>query len=226
ATAARCWWTAPRCGSSPGSSRNCPPGITPSRCSRWTGSSTPATWRRSCSTAAPSADWSVAMASPQPYDAVGRAAAALADGLPVLVVDDESRENEGDVVLAAATATPEWTAWMIRNTSGLVCAPMPAERTEALALPQMVGDNRDPKRTAYTVTVDAATGVSTGISAADRTRTLRVLADPRSRADDLIRPGHVLPLRAVDGGVVERPGHTEAAVELCELAGLPPVGAI
>ncbi|WP_280504819.1 GTP cyclohydrolase II [Nocardia farcinica] len=166
------------------------------------------------------------MASPQPYDAVGRAAAALADGLPVLVVDDESRENEGDVVLAAATATPEWTAWMIRNTSGLVCAPMPAERTEALALPQMVGDNRDPKRTAYTVTVDAATGVSTGISAADRTRTLRVLADPRSRADDLIRPGHVLPLRAVDGGVVERPGHTEAAVELCELAGLPPVGAI
>ncbi|WP_051027740.1 3,4-dihydroxy-2-butanone-4-phosphate synthase [Nocardia higoensis] len=166
------------------------------------------------------------MASLYPHDAVGRAVAALADGLPVLVVDDESRENEGDVVLAAATATPEWTAWMIRNTSGLVCAPMRADRTEALALPQMVADNRDPKRTAYTVTVDARTGVSTGISAADRTRTLRVLADPRSHADDLIRPGHVLPLRAVDGGVVERAGHTEAAVELCELAGLPPVGAI
>src|SRR5690606_20232956 len=130
-----------------------------------TGSSIRGTSPRSCSTAARSADWSAAMASPHPHDAVGRAVAALAAGLPVLVVDDENRENEGDVVLAAATATPEWTAWMIRNTSGLVCAPLRADRTETLALPQMVADNRDPTRTAYTVTVDARTGVSTGLSA-------------------------------------------------------------
>lgn len=158
--------------------------------------------------------------------AVQHAVAALRAGRPVLVVDDEDRENEGDVVLAAATATPEWVAWTIRETSGLLCAPMSGERTGALGLPPMVRENRDPRRTAYTVTVDAATGVSTGISAGDRTRTLGVLADPTARPADLIRPGHVLPLRARDGGVLERPGHTEAAVELCELAGLAPVGAI
>ncbi|MFC8045249.1 3,4-dihydroxy-2-butanone-4-phosphate synthase [Nocardia sp. NPDC057353] len=158
--------------------------------------------------------------------AVEHAVAALRAGRPVLVVDDEDRENEGDVVLAAATATPEWVAWTIRETSGLLCAPLSGERAAALGLPQMVRDNRDPRRTAYTVTVDAATGVGTGISARDRTRTLGVLADPAARPADLIRPGHVLPLRARDGGVLERPGHTEAAVELCELAGLPPVGAI
>ncbi|WP_037111984.1 bifunctional 3,4-dihydroxy-2-butanone-4-phosphate synthase/GTP cyclohydrolase II [Rhodococcoides fascians] len=151
---------------------------------------------------------------------------ALRAGKPVLVTDDARRENEGDVVLAADRVTPEWTAWTIRNTSGLLCAPMSGARADALELPPMVADNQDPKKTAYTVTVDAAEGVTTGISAADRARTLQVLADPSSSATDLIRPGHVIPLRARPGGVLERPGHTEAAVDLCSLAGVPAVGVI
>lgn len=159
-------------------------------------------------------------------DAVGQALDALRAGRPVLVTDDHDRENEGDVVLAASAATPEWVAWTVRNTSGLLCAPMSGARADALALPLMVTDNRDPRRTAYTVTVDAGTGVTTGISAADRARTLNVLAAPDSGAADLIRPGHVLPLRARPGGVLERAGHTEAAVDLCAMAGLQPVGAI
>ncbi|ORM34064.1 GTP cyclohydrolase II [Williamsia sp. 1135] len=159
-------------------------------------------------------------------DGIGRALESLRTGAPVLVTDDHDRENEGDVVLAASTSTPEWVAWTVRNTSGLLCAPMSAERADALALPLMVTDNRDPRRTAYTVTVDAGSGVTTGISAADRSRTLNVLGAPDSVAADLIRPGHVLPLRARPGGVLERAGHTEAAVDLCRLAGVEPVGAI
>lgn len=151
---------------------------------------------------------------------------ALRQGKPVLVTDDARRENEGDVVLAADRVSTEWTAWTIRNTSGLLCAPMTAARADALDLPPMVADNQDPKKTAYTVTVDAASGVTTGISAADRARTLQVLADPDSVTTDLIRPGHVIPLRARPGGVLERPGHTEAAVDLCSLAGVPEVGVI
>ena len=151
---------------------------------------------------------------------------ALRSGRPVLVLDDEDRENEGDVILAAQSVTPEWMAWTIRHSSGYVCAPLSAERADALDLPLMVRDNADPYRTAYTVTVDAAAGVTTGISAADRTRTVQVLADAGSTASDLIRPGHVVPLRARAGGVLERPGHTEAAVDLCRLAGLEPVGVI
>ncbi|WP_066588777.1 GTP cyclohydrolase II [Cellulomonas timonensis] len=151
---------------------------------------------------------------------------ALRAGRPVLVADSPDRENEADVILAAASATPEWVAWTIRHSSGYLCAPMPAARADALQLPLMVPHSQDPRRTAYTVTVDAATGVTTGISAADRARTLRVLADPASGAESLIRPGHVLPLRAVPGGVLHRAGHTEAAVDLCRLAGLEPVGAI
>ncbi|OZD58561.1 bifunctional 3,4-dihydroxy-2-butanone-4-phosphate synthase/GTP cyclohydrolase II [Rhodococcus sp. 06-1059B-a] len=151
---------------------------------------------------------------------------ALRAGKPVLVTDDARRENEGDVILAADRVTPEWAAWTIRNTSGLLCAPMSGARADALELPPMVADNQDPKKTAYTVTVDAAEGVTTGISAADRARTLQVLADPSSSATDLIRPGHVIPLRARPGGVLERPGHTEAAVDLCSLAGVPAVGVI
>ena len=151
---------------------------------------------------------------------------ALRAGRPVIVADSEDREDEADVVLAAQSATPEWVAWTIRHSSGYLCAPMPAERADALDLPLMVPHSQDPRRTAYTVTVDAATGVSTGISAADRTRTLHVLADPAAGRNDLIRPGHVLPLRAVPGGVLHRAGHTEAAVDLCRLAGLEPVGAI
>jgi 3,4-dihydroxy 2-butanone 4-phosphate synthase/GTP cyclohydrolase II len=157
---------------------------------------------------------------------VEEALAALRAGRPVLVTDDEDRENEGDVILAAETLTPEWMAWTIRHTSGYICAPMTNAAADRLDLPLMVADNRDPLRTAYTVTVDAAEGVTTGISAADRTHTVRTLADPGARADSLIRPGHVVPLRAKDGGVLVRPGHTEATVDLCRLAGLAPVGAI
>lgn len=151
---------------------------------------------------------------------------ALRAGRPVLVLDDESRENEGDVVLAADTLTPQWLGWTIRHSSGYVCAPVTGERADALGLPLMWADNRDSFRTAYTVTCDAAEGVTTGISAADRTHTIRLLAEPATTADDLVRPGHVVPLRARPGGVLERPGHTEACVDLARLAGLAPVGAI
>ena len=151
---------------------------------------------------------------------------SLRAGRPVLVADDENRENEGDIILSAQLATPEWLAWTIRYSSGYLCAPMPAEWADRLELPPMVAHNEDSRGTAYTVSVDAADRLSTGISAADRTHTLNVLADPESTPTSVIRPGHVLPLRAVDGGVRERSGHTEAAVELMRLAGLAPVGAI
>jgi 3,4-dihydroxy 2-butanone 4-phosphate synthase/GTP cyclohydrolase II len=151
---------------------------------------------------------------------------ALRAGLPVLVADDEDRENEGDVILAAATATTGWMAWTIRHTSGYICAPMSEARANRLGLPPMVADNQDPRGTAYTVTVDAAEGVTTGISAADRAHTIRALADDDSVPADFHRPGHVVPLRARQGGVLVRGGHTEAAVDLCRLAGLSPVGAI
>jgi 3,4-dihydroxy 2-butanone 4-phosphate synthase/GTP cyclohydrolase II len=151
---------------------------------------------------------------------------ALQAGRPVLVLDDEDRENEGDLVLAAETATEDWMAWTIRHSSGYLCAPMPDEIADRLELPLMVAENRDPLRTAYTVSVDAASGVTTGISAADRLHTVRVLADVDSTPADLIRPGHILPLRARHGGVLTRPGHTEAAVDLTRLAGLSPVGVI
>ena len=147
-------------------------------------------------------------------------------GRPVIVVDDEDRENEGDVVMAAAAATPHWVGWTVRHSSGYICAPMPADLADALRLPAMVGEGQDPLRTAYTVSVDARTGVTTGISASDRSRTLQLLADPATVPGDLVRPGHVLPLRARPGGVLERNGHTEAAVDLCRAAGLAPVGMI
>jgi 3,4-dihydroxy 2-butanone 4-phosphate synthase/GTP cyclohydrolase II len=151
---------------------------------------------------------------------------ALRAGRPIIVVDDENRENEGDIVLSAQLATPEWVAWTVRWSSGFVCAPMPADWADRLDLPPMVEVNEDARGTAYTVSVDAADRVSTGISASDRAHTLNVLADAESTPTSVIRPGHILPLRAVDGGVRERGGHTEAAVELMKLAGLPPVGAI
>jgi 3,4-dihydroxy 2-butanone 4-phosphate synthase / GTP cyclohydrolase II len=151
---------------------------------------------------------------------------ALRAGRPVLVADDENRENEGDVILSAELATPEWVAWTVRWSSGFICAPMPADLADSLNLQPMVAANEDARSTAYTVSVDAAEGVTTGISAHDRAHTLNVLANPASTATSIIRPGHVLPLRAVDGGVRERSGHTEAAVELMKLAGLQPVGAI
>jgi len=159
---------------------------------------------------------------------IPEALAALRQGRPVLVADDENRENEGDVIISAELASAEWVAWSIRHTSGFLCAPMTAEIADALTLPLMVPreDSEDPRHTAYTVTVDAAEGLTTGISAGDRARTLRVLADPNSTPASLHRPGHIVPLRAQPGGVRQRAGHTEAAVDLMTLAGLRPVAAI
>ncbi len=142
------------------------------------------------------------------------------------MVDDDDRENEGDIVLAAELATQEWIAWTVRVSSGFICAPLTNEIADRLNLPPMVQNNEDPRGTAYTVTVDAANRLTTGISAADRANTLRVLADPASTPTSLFRPGHVVPLRAVNGGVRARNGHTEAAIDLLVLAGLHPVAAI
>jgi 3,4-dihydroxy 2-butanone 4-phosphate synthase/GTP cyclohydrolase II len=151
---------------------------------------------------------------------------ALRDGRPIIVADDEGRENEGDIIIAAELASQEWVTWMVQNSSGFICAPMTNEIADALELPLMVAENQDPRGTAYTVSVDASNRLSTGISASDRANTLRVLADPDSTPASLFRPGHILPLRAVDGGVRERDGHTEAAVDLLRLAGMTPVAAI
>jgi len=157
------------------------------------------------------------------YSSIEDVLAALREGKPVIITDAEDRENEGDAIIAAQFATTEWVAWMVRHTSGYLCAPMSEERANDLDLPLMWTNNQDPHHTAYTVSVDAANRKSTGISAEERGNTARVLADPHSRPESLIRPGHVIPLRAKPGGVAERPGHTEAAVELMELAGLEPV---
>jgi 3,4-dihydroxy 2-butanone 4-phosphate synthase / GTP cyclohydrolase II len=154
------------------------------------------------------------------------AIAALRQGRPVIIADDEGRENEGDVVIAAELASQEWIAWLVRYSSGFICAPMTNEIADRLDLPPMVANNEDPRGTAYTVSVDASDRLSTGISAADRAHTLRVLANAESTPASLFRPGHILPLRAVDGGVRERDGHTEASVDLLRLAGLTPVAAI
>ena len=151
---------------------------------------------------------------------------ALRAGKPILVADDEQRENEGDVIMAAEFATPEWLAWIVNHSSGYICAPMPESVANRLELPLMTVANQDTLRTQYTISVDATAGVTTGISAADRATTLRVLAHPESTPNDLIRPGHILPLRAHKGGVLARPGHTEATVDLLTLAGLTPVGVI
>lgn len=151
---------------------------------------------------------------------------AMRQGRPVLVLDDADRENEADVLLAAETLTDEWLAWAIRHSSGYLCAPMPEEWADRLELPIMVPRTTDSLRTAYTVTVDAAEGTTTGISAHDRATTVRLLADPEATPSSFTRPGHVVPLRARDGGVLVRRGHTEAMVNLARLAGLAPVGVI
>jgi 3,4-dihydroxy 2-butanone 4-phosphate synthase/GTP cyclohydrolase II len=161
-----------------------------------------------------------------PLAPVEEVVAAVRDGRIVIVADDESREDEGDAIVAASLATPETITWMVNHTSGFICAPMTNAIADRLELPLMVRDNQDPRGTAYTVSVDAADRATTGISAADRAHTLNVLADPRSAPSGVNRPGHILPLRAVDGGVRERGGHTEAAVDLMKLAGLAPVAAI
>ncbi|TXS51470.1 bifunctional 3,4-dihydroxy-2-butanone-4-phosphate synthase/GTP cyclohydrolase II [Streptomyces sp. t39] len=161
-------------------------------------------------------------------DPVEQAVRDIAAGRPVVVVDDEDRENEGDLVIAAEKATPEIVAFMMSECRGLICAPMENDELERLELPQMVGDNTESMQTAFTVSVDAgpAYGVTTGISAADRATTLQLLAGGRAGPADFVRPGHVFPLRAKPGGVLTRPGHTEAAVDLARLAGLRPAGAI
>lgn len=166
------------------------------------------------------------VSAPLALASVEDAIASIAAGRPVIVADDEHRENEGDVILAAELATPEWIAWTVAHSSGFICAPVSVEIADALDLPPMVAHNEDVRGTAYTVTVDAAVGVTTGISAHDRSRTLRVLADPSAVRDDLHRPGHVVPLRARPGGVRERAGHTEAAIDLVTAAGLRPAAAI
>ncbi|WP_328402936.1 bifunctional 3,4-dihydroxy-2-butanone-4-phosphate synthase/GTP cyclohydrolase II [Streptomyces sp. NBC_00390] len=161
-------------------------------------------------------------------DPVEQAIRDIAAGRPVVVVDDEDRENEGDLVIAAEKATPEVIAFMMSECRGLICAPMEGDELDRLELPQMVERNTESMQTAFTVSVDAgpAHGVTTGISAADRATTLRLLADGKSEATDFVRPGHIFPLRAKPGGVLVRNGHTEAAVDLARLAGLRPAGAI
>jgi 3,4-dihydroxy 2-butanone 4-phosphate synthase / GTP cyclohydrolase II len=159
-------------------------------------------------------------------DPIERAIADIAAGRPVVVVDDEDRENEGDIVFAAAKATPELMAFTIRHSSGVVCVPMPADLLDRLEIPLMTPHNRDRMRTQFTVSVDARDGVSTGISAADRAHTARVLSDSATEPWELTRPGHVFPLRYREGGVLRRRGHTEAAVDLARLAGLTPVGVL
>jgi 3,4-dihydroxy 2-butanone 4-phosphate synthase/GTP cyclohydrolase II len=160
------------------------------------------------------------------FGIVEQAIKDIADGRPVVVVDDEDRENEGDLIFAAQMATPELLAFMVRHTSGFICAPLTEADADRLELPPMYYTNQDRRGTAYTVTVDAREGVSTGISAAERARTIGLLAAATTTAADLSRPGHVVPLRARAGGVLRRPGHTEAAVDLARLAGLRPVGAL
>jgi 3,4-dihydroxy 2-butanone 4-phosphate synthase / GTP cyclohydrolase II len=157
---------------------------------------------------------------------VETAITALAGGAPVVVVDAADRENEGDIILPAEMATPERIAFMVRYTSGLVCVALEGTRLDTLALPLMVPDNTEAHRTAFTVSVDAMRGTTTGISAADRAATIHALVDAATRPEDLARPGHVFPLRARAGGVLARPGHTEAAVDLTRLAGLQPAGVL
>jgi 3,4-dihydroxy 2-butanone 4-phosphate synthase / GTP cyclohydrolase II len=159
-------------------------------------------------------------------DTVERAVAEIAAGRAVVVVDDEDRENEGDLIFAASRSTPALMAFTIRYSSGVICVPVTARTLDRLGIPLMTPHNRERMRTAYTVSVDARDGVSTGISAADRSHTVRTLIDSATEAFEVVQPGHVFPLRYADGGVLVRPGHTEAAVDLARLAGLEPAGVI
>lgn len=157
---------------------------------------------------------------------VGTAVQALRDGRMVIVVDADDPGDDGDLLLAAVHASQEQVAYMMRHTGGILCVPMQSDDLDRLRLPPMVALNEDPRGVSYTVSVNARSGITTGISAADRARTISLLADPSTNHDDLSRPGHVFPLRAADGGVLRRAGHTEAAVDLVRLAGLPPVAVI
>jgi 3,4-dihydroxy 2-butanone 4-phosphate synthase/GTP cyclohydrolase II len=161
-----------------------------------------------------------------PFTEIENAIDAIARGEAVVVVDDANRENEGDLIIAAEKSTPETMGFMVRHTSGVVCMPLEGTRLDELQLPMMVAENTTAYRTAFTVSVDAKRGTTTGISAADRATTVHALIDPETRPDDLARPGHIFPLRYREGGVLKRAGHTEAAVDLARLAGLSPAGVL
>jgi len=163
---------------------------------------------------------------PDEFDSIESAIGDIRAGRLVIVVDDEDRENEGDLIMAAEKATPETVNFMTKFGRGLICVPITMERAEQLGLQRMVADNRESQRTDFTVSVDAARGITTGISAADRAAAIRILADPASKASDLVQPGHIFPLRAKQGGVLRRAGHTEAAADLAYLAGLRPAGVL
>jgi len=164
---------------------------------------------------------------PKGFDSIESTIEAFRNGEFIVVLDSQDRENEGDLIIAAQDITTEKMAFMVRYTSGLICAPITSELAHELALPQMVVDNEDPNRTAYTISIDSNdASVTTGISAHDRALTCRTLASPKATAASFRRPGHVFPLKARDGGVLERTGHTEAAVEFCRLAGKAPAGII
>ncbi|MBI2169477.1 MAG: bifunctional 3,4-dihydroxy-2-butanone-4-phosphate synthase/GTP cyclohydrolase II [Actinobacteria bacterium] len=161
-----------------------------------------------------------------PFASAEAAIEAVRRGDLVVVADDADRENEGDLIMAAEKATPEKIGFMVRHTSGVICTPLPGERLDELQLPLMVAENTESMRTAFTISVDARSGVTTGISAADRSATIQALIDPATRPDDLARPGHIFPLRYREGGVLRRAGHTEASVDLARLAGLYPAGVL
>jgi len=160
------------------------------------------------------------------FTKIERAIEAIGRGEMVIVVDDADRENEGDLILAAERITPEAMGFMIRHTSGVICMPLEGDRLDALQLPLMVANNTEIQRTAFTVSVDARVGTTTGISAGDRAATVKALLDPRTRPEDLARPGHIFPLRYREGGALTRAGHTEAAVDLARLAGCYPAGVL
>src|SRR5947199_10031163 len=160
------------------------------------------------------------------HQRMGQVIEAFGRGEMVVVTDDDDRENEGDLFVAASQCTPEKMAFIIRHTSGIVCAPLSAELARRLHLDPMVAANDAPLGTAFTVSIDCRHGLTTGISAEERTNTVRALANDNSGAGDFVRPGHVFPLVAKDGGVLMRSGHTEACIDLCRLAGLPPVGGL
>jgi 3,4-dihydroxy 2-butanone 4-phosphate synthase / GTP cyclohydrolase II len=160
------------------------------------------------------------------FDSIDHALQAMGAGEMVVVLDDKNRENEGDIIVAAEFATPQTLAFMVRHTTGIVCVALPGERLKALDLPPMVPTGTDRHQTAFTVSVDCRHGTTTGVSAADRAKTVAALIDPTTQPEDLTRPGHMFPLRARPGGVLERRGHTEAAIDLTRLAGCQPAGVL
>lgn len=168
----------------------------------------------------------MAQQNDSPFDSIEAAIRDIADGKLVIVTDDEARENEGDLIFAAEKVTPEAVNMMIRHARGLICVPMLGPQLRHLGINPMAAENRESHQTDFAVSVDAAEGITTGISAADRAETIRLLGDPATQADALVQPGHVFPLRAKPGGVLQRAGHTEAAVDLAQLAGLSPAGVI